>query len=88
MKKEKGITQYFGANLAELLSDKITEVYKDFNKKETGIFKEFYWILPIGKYIEKYGLENLEISISAIEEITKRNTGEYAIPKNVNRHIE
>ena len=139
MKKEKSITQYFGANLAELLSDKISEVYKDFNKKEyikaiytncgnltytqrielhaeklklhlpenykravkilmnilgeenkkeTGMFKEFYWILPIGKYIEKYGLENLEISISAIEEITKRNTGEYAIRPFIRKYPE
>ena len=139
MKNEKGITQYFGANLAELLSDKINEVYKDFNKKdyikairtncgtltytqrielhaeklklylpksyksavkilmsilgeenkkETGMFKEFYWILPIGKYIEKYGLENLEISISAIEEITKRNTGEYAIRPFIRKYPE
>jgi len=130
MENEKGITQYFGANLAELLSDKIIEVYKDFhkqeymaaiesncvnlgytqrielhadqlnlhlpedfkkaveiliailgeeNKNETGMFTEFYWIMPIGKFIEKYGLEHLEVSISAIEEITKRNTGEYAI---------
>jgi len=130
MENDKGITQYFGANLAELLSSKILDVYKEFNKKdyiqsisekcedltytqrielhadqlyrylpsnfdeatkilvsilgeenpsETGMFKEFYWIMPIGKYIEKYGLEHFELSINAIEEITKRNTGEYAI---------
>lgn len=130
MENERGITQYFGSNLAQLLSGKILEVYKDFNEKdytetvkkncgnlsysqrvelhadqlyahlpkdyekairilmailgeenpnETGMFKVFYWILPIGKFVEKYGLEHLEISIQAIEEITKRNTGEYAI---------
>jgi hypothetical protein len=49
------------------------------NKNETGMFTEFYWIMPIGKFVEKYGLEHLEISIRAIEEITKRNTGEYAV---------
>jgi len=130
MGNDKGITQYFGTNLAELLSNKILEVYKDFNKKdyiinisenchnlgytqrielhadqlhtylpsnyikaskilvsilgeenynETGMFSEFYWIMPIGKFIEKYGLQHFEISMNAIEEITKRNTGEYAI---------
>lgn len=130
MENEKGITKYFGANLAELISDKIIEVYKDFkkveyiaiiegnclnlsytqrvelhadqlyvhlpkdfekaikilmailgeeNQNETGMFKEFYWILPIGKFVEKYGLEHLDASIAALEEITKRNTGEYAI---------
>lgn len=130
MEKDNGITQYFGANLAELLADKIIKVYKDFpktdyvkaikrksknlgytkrielhadelhnylpkefkkaskillsilgeeNKNETGMFSEFYWVMPIGKFIEKYGLENFDASIKAIEEVTKRNTGEYAI---------
>lgn len=35
--------------------------------------------MPIGKFIEMYGLEYFDDSIGAIEEITKRNTGEYAI---------
>ena len=49
------------------------------NPKETGMFVNFYWVMPIGKFIEKYGLDYFETSIKAIEEITKRNTGEYAI---------
>jgi len=139
MENEKGITQYFGANLAELLSDKIIEVYKDFNeqqyiatiknkcgnlgytqriklhaeqlhlhlpsdfkkavkiliailgeenKNETGMFSEYYWIMPIGKFVETYGLDHLDISIRAIEEITKRNTGEYAIRPFIRKHPE
>jgi len=35
--------------------------------------------MPIAKYIEKYGQDDYKISIKAIEEITKRNTGEYTI---------
>lgn len=49
------------------------------NKEETGMFTNFYWIMPIAKYVEKYGLDNFETSVHAIEEITKRNTGEYTI---------
>lgn len=49
------------------------------NPNETGMFKEFYWLMPVGKFIEKYGLEHYDTSIGAIEELTKRNTGEYAI---------
>ena len=49
------------------------------NEKETGMFSTYYWIMPIAKYVEKYGLEHLEVSLHAIEEITKRNTGEYTI---------
>ncbi len=124
------ITDYFGGNLAELLSRKIVQAYPGFDSKnfisnvdnevnnktytqrigiiaeqlklflppdyktsikilvsilgdenpnETGMFTNYYWILPIGKFVSEYGLNHYETSIQAIEEITKRNTGEYAI---------
>ncbi len=49
------------------------------NENETGMFTEYYWVMPIAKFVETYGLENFDLSMHAIEEITKRNTGEYAI---------
>lgn len=49
------------------------------NEDETGMFTRFYWVMPIAKYIEKYGLNHFDLSMKAIEEVTKRNTGEYAI---------
>jgi 3-methyladenine DNA glycosylase AlkC len=49
------------------------------NENETGMFTHFYWLMPVGKFIEKYGLDHFTLSIAAIEEVTKRNTGEYAI---------
>lgn len=49
------------------------------NLNETGMFKEYYRIMPIGKFVEMYGLDSFDESIGAIEEITKRNTWEYAI---------
>lgn len=57
----------------------LVKILGDENPNQTGMFTHFYWIMPIGKYIEKYGLENFNESIAAIEEVTKRNTGEYAI---------
>jgi 3-methyladenine DNA glycosylase AlkC len=130
MSSDNGITQYFGVNLAELLSDKIIASFPDFDKasyinairtradnlsytarielhavelhnflpedyksaiailtsilgdenpNETGMFTTFYWVMPIGKFIELYGLDDFAASVQAIEEVTKRNTGEYAI---------
>lgn len=124
------ITEYFGKNLAELLSEKILQVYPDFdshsfiskiealvvektftqrifviaeqlqkhlpenydealnillsilgeeNPNQTGMFKCYYWIMPIGKFISVFGLDHFESSMKGIEEVTKRNTGEYAI---------
>jgi 3-methyladenine DNA glycosylase AlkC len=58
------------------------------NQKETGMFKRFYWIMPIAKFVEKYGLDDFETSMAAIEEITKRNTGEYAIRPFIRKYPE
>lgn len=56
------------------------------NPNETGMFKEYYWVLPLAKYVELYGLSNWSISMDIIEEITKRSTAEYAIRPFIERH--
>jgi 3-methyladenine DNA glycosylase AlkC len=58
------------------------------NPKETGMFKDYYWLMPVGKFIEKHGLDYFDLSISAIEELTKRNTGEYAIRPYIRQYPE
>ena len=58
------------------------------NQEETGMFTEFYWLMPIAKYVEKYGLSNFEESMNALEEITKRNTSEYAIRPFIEEHFD
>ncbi|MEY3232688.1 MAG: hypothetical protein RLZ54_701 [Candidatus Parcubacteria bacterium] len=57
----------------------LISTFDEENPNETGMFKEYYRIMPIGKFVELYGLGHFSESIKAIEEITKRNTGEYAI---------
>jgi 3-methyladenine DNA glycosylase AlkC len=57
----------------------LTKILGPENEKETGMFTHFYWLMPVGKFIEKYGLNHYSISIKAISELTKRNTGEYTI---------
>ena len=49
------------------------------NPKETGMFTTGYWLMPVAKFVELYGLEHYDISMQAIYEITKRHTGEYAV---------
>ena len=66
----------------------LTSTFAEENPNETGMFKVYYWILPIGKYVEDYGLDYFEISINAIEEITKRNTGEMAIRPFIRKYPE
>lgn len=131
------ITELFGAQLAQDLSDKICTVYANFDSKgfvavvgrrteglsytqrieviaeelhnflppeypkalsvlmqilgpenpsETGMFTHYYWLMPVGKFVQLYGLDNFELSMDAIEEITKRNTGEYAVRPYIRRY--
>ena len=58
----------------------------DENPNETGMFTDFHWLMPVGKFIEKYGLEHFDTSMQAIEELTKRNTGEYAIRPYIRKY--
>ncbi len=66
--------------------DVLTRILGPENPKETGMFTNYYWILPIGKYIERYGLDHFHLSMNAIAEVTKRNTGEYAVRPYLRRY--
>lgn len=99
VKKEvvgKSYTQRVGI-IADLLRQYLPEKYTEAlgillqilgpeNQEETGMFTNFYWLMPVGKFVEKYGLGNFALSINAIGEITKRNTGEYAIRPYARRY--
>lgn len=56
------------------------------NTLETGMFKEFYWVMPIAKFVEDYGLNDFEVSMDAIAELTQRSTGEFAIRPYLLQH--
>ena len=76
--------------IADALCEQLPEEYKEAvgiivrslgpeNPHETGMFTDFYWVMPFATLVEKYGLEDLATSLNAIAEITKCNTGEFAI---------
>lgn len=46
---------------------------------ETGMFTQGWWLWPIGRYLEKHGINDWDVSIKFIYELTQRFTGEYAI---------
>lgn len=56
------------------------------NPNETGMFTHYWWVMPIAKFVEIYGIDDYELSIKAIAEITKRNTGEYAIRPYIRKY--
>jgi 3-methyladenine DNA glycosylase AlkC len=57
----------------------LLQILGEENPSQTGMFTHYYWLMPVGKFVELYGLNDFDISMKALEEITKRNTGEYAI---------
>lgn len=82
-----GMHKEFGGDYEKGLSV-LMEILEPENEEETGMFSNYYWIMPIAKYVEKYGLEAFTISMNAIEEITKRNTGEYTIRPFIENYPE
>lgn len=66
----------------------LLKIYGPENTSETGMFTNYYWLMPVAKFIEDYGLNNFKVSMHAIYEITKRNTGEYAIRPYINAYPE
>lgn len=51
-----------------------------------GMFNLGWWLWPVGKYVERYGNENLYLSLSFLKELTKRFTGEFAIRPLLKEH--
>jgi len=46
---------------------------------ETGMFTEGYWLMPIARLVEEFGLEDFDTSMKLCEAITQRHTAEYAM---------
>ena len=44
-----------------------------------GMFTEGWWLWPVGRYVERHGLESWDLTVEFIYELTKRYTGEFAI---------
>jgi 3-methyladenine DNA glycosylase AlkC len=44
-----------------------------------GMFTQGWWLWPVGRYIERHGLKDWDLTTAFIYELTKRFTGEFAI---------
>ena len=48
-------------------------------EKETGMFTQGWWLWPLGRYVEKHALEDMEETMSFAHDFTKRHTGEFMV---------
>ena len=46
---------------------------------ETGMFTDGFYLYPVSQFVERFGEQDLEASLSFIYELTQRFTGEWAI---------
>ncbi|HEY0636829.1 MAG TPA: DNA alkylation repair protein [Pseudonocardiaceae bacterium] len=51
-----------------------------------GMFNVSWFLMPVARFVEEYGLDHPELSIDALIEITRRHTAEYAIRPFIERH--
>lgn len=51
-----------------------------------GMFSFGWWLWPVGRYVERYGNEDPQLSLAFLKELTKRFTGEYAIRPLLKEH--
>lgn len=59
------------AILLQILGDELTV--------EQGMFNDGWFIMPLAYFVEVYGLDDFDVSMHAIQEITKRHSSEFAI---------
>ncbi|MEE9373013.1 MAG: DNA alkylation repair protein [Saprospiraceae bacterium] len=72
------LNNYLSGNYTKKLS-LLIHILGPENKGAYGTFNDFFWTWPIGAFIERHGLDHEDLSITAIKELTKRGTGEFAI---------
>lgn len=53
-----------------------------------GMFKTSWFLMPVARYVEEYGLDHPEESLDFLEEVTRCHTAEYAVRPFVTHHRE
>lgn len=53
-----------------------------------GMFNTSWYLMPVARFVEEYGLDHPEASLDALVEITKRHTAEYAIRPFIEQHYD
>ncbi len=44
-----------------------------------GMFTEGWYLMPVARFVEEFGLDHWEVSMQALNAITRRHTAEYAV---------
>ena len=80
--RQEVFARAFDAFIDGEYDDKINIFFKILGpelEKSEGMFTDGWWLWPVGRYVEIYGLTNPKLSLEFIYELTKRFTGEFAM---------
>ncbi len=55
---------------------------------DEGMFTHGWYLMPVARFVEDYGLDSFDRSLAALREITRRHTSEYAIRPYLVRYPE
>jgi 3-methyladenine DNA glycosylase AlkC len=53
---------------------------------EDGMFTEGWYLMPVARFVEEFGTPYFELSMSALNAITRRHTAEYAVRPFIERY--
>ena len=81
----KALYKAFDVEYKDII-DIFTKILGDELRGNSGAFTEGWWLWPIGKYVELYGDEYLDVSIAFSKELTKRFTSEYCMRPLINKN--
>ena len=82
LKRQDAIANAIEAGLKGRYTDNLNVfklIWGEELKQETGMFKEGWWLWPLGRYVEKHALEDIDATLLFVRDFTKRHTGEYIV---------
>lgn len=80
-----GLRKRLPASYPEAIDVLVASLGPELDEGE-GMFNTSWFLMPVARFVEEYGLDHPENSLAAIEAITRRHTGEYAIRPYLRHH--
>jgi 3-methyladenine DNA glycosylase AlkC len=82
MQRQDAFVDAFEVNLPNDYQNTVSIFYQMLGPEletTTGMFAIGWWLWPVGRYIERHGNKDFQVTTNFIYELTKRFTGEFAI---------
>ncbi|MEM9952723.1 MAG: DNA alkylation repair protein [Chloroflexota bacterium] len=72
----------------ETAVDILVQSLDEEHSEAEGMFTDGWYLMPVAHFVEVYGLDHFDASMKALNQITRRHTGEFAIRPLIERYPE